>query len=152
MRKLYFAYGSNLNLGQMAGRCPDAEFIAPAILEDHALIFRGVADVIPEEGSRVMGGVFSITRRCELRLDRYEGWPTLYGKKIVNVTVDPFDEGSRSCGPDMAMVYTMTRRSEVCFPSDRYLRSIEEGYDDCGLDRSYLHRALNELPHRLRVA
>ena len=29
---LYFAYGSNLDLEQMAQRCPDAEIVGPCLL------------------------------------------------------------------------------------------------------------------------
>ena len=38
---LYFAYGSNINLRQMAVRCPDAKVVAPAVLENYELLFRG---------------------------------------------------------------------------------------------------------------
>lgn len=33
--KLYFAYGSNINLKQMAYRCPDAHMVCPVILENY---------------------------------------------------------------------------------------------------------------------
>ena len=38
---LYFAYGSNLDLEQMAQRCPDAEIVGPVRLENYELRFRG---------------------------------------------------------------------------------------------------------------
>lgn len=38
---LYFAYGSNLDLAQMAQRCPDAEIVGPVRLENYELRFRG---------------------------------------------------------------------------------------------------------------
>ena len=34
---LYFAYGSNINLRQMAVRCPDAQVVEPAVLENYEL-------------------------------------------------------------------------------------------------------------------
>lgn len=40
---LYFAYGSNLDLEQMAQRCPDAEIVGPVRLENYELRFRGSA-------------------------------------------------------------------------------------------------------------
>ena len=40
---LYFAYGSNINLNQMAVRCPDAKVVEPAVLENYELLFRGNA-------------------------------------------------------------------------------------------------------------
>ena len=36
--KLYFAYGSNINLEQMAYRCPAAEAVGPVILENYELL------------------------------------------------------------------------------------------------------------------
>ena len=39
--KLYFAYGSNINLEQMAYRCPAAEAVGPVILENYELLFLG---------------------------------------------------------------------------------------------------------------
>lgn len=40
-RKKYIAYGSNLNLGQMARRCPTARVIGKGEIKDHELLFRG---------------------------------------------------------------------------------------------------------------
>ena len=37
--KLYFAYGSNMNLNQMAFRCPDAEVVDTVRLEGYRLAF-----------------------------------------------------------------------------------------------------------------
>ena len=57
--KLYFAYGSNINLDQMAQRCPDAQVVGPVTLENYELLFRGnlrgagVATIAPREGSTV---------------------------------------------------------------------------------------------------
>ena len=39
--RLYFAYGSNINLDQMAHRCPAAEVVGPVVLENYRLLFRG---------------------------------------------------------------------------------------------------------------
>lgn len=52
---LYFAYGSNLDLEQMAQRCPDAEIVGPVRLENYELRFRGsgFATVAPKKGSTV---------------------------------------------------------------------------------------------------
>lgn len=59
--KHYFAYGSNMNLNQMAFRCPDAEVVGPVRLEGYCLAFcmngggNGVATIFPEQGSFVDG-------------------------------------------------------------------------------------------------
>ena len=77
---LYFAYGSNINLDQMAYRCPDARVIGPVVLEGYRLAFRGnasgngVATVVPHKGGKVHGLLWEITPACEQTLDRYEGY------------------------------------------------------------------------------
>ena len=43
---LYFAYGSNLDLEQMAQRCPDAEIVGPVRLENYELRFRGSGAIL----------------------------------------------------------------------------------------------------------
>ncbi len=77
--KLYFAYGSNINLDQMAQRCPEAEVVGPVTLPDHELLFRysGVATIRPKKDSVVHGLLWSISPRDERSLDYYEGLPTL---------------------------------------------------------------------------
>ena len=37
----YIAYGSNLNRGQMALRCPDAKVVGTGEIKDYELLFRG---------------------------------------------------------------------------------------------------------------
>ena len=40
-KRFYIAYGSNLNLPQMRGRCPGATVVGTAIIKDSRLLFRG---------------------------------------------------------------------------------------------------------------
>ena len=97
MRKIeeryYFAYGSNMNLGQMRFRCPDAEVVGNVRLEDYRLAFRGrapgngVATVLPEKGSCVDGVLWRITEACEKNLDFNEGFPNFYGKEPIRVKI-----------------------------------------------------------------
>lgn len=78
--KLYFAYGSNINLEQMDYRCPDATVVGPVVLENYELLFRrgGFATIEPKKGERVHGLLWSITPECERSLDLYEGYPRFY--------------------------------------------------------------------------
>jgi hypothetical protein len=41
MKKLYVAYGSNLNIAQMALRCPTAHIYGTGLLNNWELIYRG---------------------------------------------------------------------------------------------------------------
>ena len=69
---LYFAYGSNINLEQMAHRCPDAQIVGPVTLENYELQFRGsgFATVAPKKSSVVHGLLWKLTPKSEQALDR----------------------------------------------------------------------------------
>lgn len=109
-RKKYIAYGSNLNLEQMARRCPTAKVIGAGEIRDHELLFRGypksaVATVEPKKGAGVPVLIWEIGPEDERNLDIYEGYPRLYGK--VNLEVQT-EEGSESI-----MAYTMNEGHEI---------------------------------------
>lgn len=123
-KMIYFAYGSNLNLRQMKQRCPDARPIGVAKLPGHRLVFRGVADVIPNrQGGSVMGVIWEITPRCLKELDRYEGYPHLYGRRYCTVIGE--DDGILR----EAIVYYM-KKGDLAPPSRGYWKVIMEGYND----------------------
>ena len=108
-RKLYFAYGSNMNDEQMAFRCPDAEAVGTVRLEGYRLAFcgkggRGVATILPEAGSHVDGVLWHISAADEKSLDRYEGYPFLYTKETLPVSCKDGSEVS-------VMAYVMTAPS-----------------------------------------
>jgi len=60
----YFAYGSNMDRDQMKRRCPEAEFLGPAVLPGCSFQInrRGVATVIPSTGE-VHGILWETLRR-----------------------------------------------------------------------------------------
>ena len=61
---LYAAYGSNLNKAQMEERCPGSDIVATKVLKGWGLCFRGVADIVPENGSFVNLGIYKISTKC----------------------------------------------------------------------------------------
>ena len=134
---LYFAYGSNINLDQMAYRCPDASVVGPVTLENYELLFRGsgVATIGPKEGSTVHGLLWSITLGCERSLDRYEGYPRFYDKRMVTVR----DSEGRSLS---VMAYIMDERfREPMLPTTTYYNGILEGYRQNDMPTAPLKRA-----------
>lgn len=142
--RLYFAYGSNINLEQMAYRCPDAQVIGPVTLEDYELTFRGrtdgrgVANIEPKEGSVVHGLLWRITPKCEIALDRYEGVPRLYVQQEVTVR-DANDK------PYTVMAYVMTELfREPALPSQYYFDGIRDGFIQNGMDDTPLLEALTK--------
>ena len=134
---LYFASGSPINLGQMEYRCPDASVVGPVVLEGWELLFRrgGFATIAPKEGETVQGLLWSITPECERSLDRYEGYPRFYDKKMVTVR----DSEGRSLS---VMAYIMDDRfREPMLPTESYYNGILEGYQQNGLPVSALKKA-----------
>ena len=151
--KYYLAYGSNMNTYQMAYRCPDARIVGATYLEGYELFFAGrvsnaVASIRKAKGHRVPVLIWKISPADEKSLDHYEGYPTFYGKDTVSVTVD----GKKLT----AMVYIMTKRpsARIGTPSQYYLETIEEGYEEFGFDVTQLHAAANfeSAIHRLAIA
>ena len=134
---LYFAYGSNLNHFQMKRRCKDSIFLKKFELKGYRLNFRSkyrAADIEKKKNSIVQGALYEISKSDEKKLDIYEDFPILY-KKIY------FDHYNKK-----VMTYIMNKKSEFRYPTERYLNVIKQGYKDCGLNKSYLLKALN--PHK----
>ena len=134
---LYFAYGSNLNHFQMKRRCKDSIFLKKFELKGYRLNFRSkyrAADIEKKKNSIVQGALYEISKSDEKKLDVYEDFPILY-KKIY------FDHNNKK-----VMTYIMNKKSEFRYPTERYLNVIKQGYKDCGLNKSYLLKALN--PHK----
>lgn len=90
--RFYIAYGSNLNLEQMAKRCPTAEVVKATYLQNYRLMFRGkgtaVATIERQQGSKVPIIIWRLQPSDEYNLDIYEGYPHLYRKEMIKVTVD----------------------------------------------------------------
>ena len=138
-KKLYLAYGSNLNIRQMSFRCPAANPIGISALEDHRLLFKGahggaVATVEPCAGHNVPVLLWEITAADEAALDRYEGFPFLYRKETVTVKL----HGKAVS----AMLYIMNDGKDINLPGGYYYNIIRQGYRDCGFDTGVLAAAL----------
>ena len=138
----YVAYGSNLNLRQMAMRCPNARLIGTGAVKDYELQFKGspygaFATIGKKEGAFVPVAVWSLQPRDERALDTYEGYPYHYYK--VNLPV-LMEDGSEIA----ARVYIMNQRMQFGIPSQRYYDTVYEGYENCGLDVNILNQAVDD--------
>lgn len=125
---LYFAFGSNMNREQMSRRCPRAEFLGPVSLPGWKLVARGVADVDRVEGGTVHGALWRLTADCVENLDRYEGFPSFYGREVVRVS-------DHEGGGYWAWVYVMAeghKRHESPF-SFSYASACALGARQCGV-------------------
>ncbi|KAM3471725.1 hypothetical protein MY8738_009184 [Beauveria namnaoensis] len=89
---LYFAYGSNIHVSQMAERCPRSLFVGAASLPGHQwqINERGVANIVPSPSHRVEGLVYLVDREDEKTLDRSEGVSRkLYERQMREVDLTP---------------------------------------------------------------
>lgn len=140
MNKLYVAYGSNLNLKQMAYRCPSASIYGVGQLNNWKLVYRGSmanshATIIKESGMYVPVLLWNIESEDEKRLDIYEGYPHYYYKQNVMVDLNGVKK--------KAMVYIMDQRQMPGRPSPTYIKTIRQGYIDNNLDLTVFENSLD---------
>ncbi len=150
--RLYFAYGSNINLDQMERRCPNAEVVGPVTLNGYRLLFRGgypnhgVATIAPDPTKQVKGLLWRLTPECEQSLDHYEGFPHFYGKETVTV----MDKAGNSY-PVMAYIMTRKFEREPSYPSMSYYTGIAQGYEQNGIPLKGLRDALSYSRKEIRA-
>lgn len=143
----YVAYGSNMNLEQMAVRCPGARLVGTGLLRGYQLEFNRHATIVPtnDPGVAVPVAVWEITAQHEDRLDSYEGYPRYYRK--LNCTVD-LAEGEQIQG----MVYQMCT-FDYFPPNEAYFAGIRDAYESLGLRseiKQFLQPALMRSYRRAR--
>ncbi len=132
-KQLYIAYGSNINLEQMAYRCPHSKVVGTSEVKGYELEFRGVATIVPKENASVPVLIWELDERDLPILNRYEGFPSFYRQEKMLFEMD----GKTYKG----MAYLMNRGT-ISPPSLQYYNTILQGYRENGLDESYLETAL----------
>lgn len=141
---LYFAYGSNLDVAQMAARCPGARLVGRAWLGGHRLAFTGasrlwgggVATVVPAAGFEVPGVLYAVGPREVQALDAFEGHPWFYRRSEFLVRSD---RGASQA----AVLYTLDAELHgFAAPSDPYVEVIGRGYEHHGFDPDVLVQAI----------
>jgi hypothetical protein len=88
---LHFAYGSNMSRKGMEARCPGAEAVGLAVLEDYRFIIMtdGYASIEPALGHDVYGVIWRLTPRDLSSLNAYESLQAgLYRRAMLPVLVD----------------------------------------------------------------
>jgi gamma-glutamylcyclotransferase (GGCT)/AIG2-like uncharacterized protein YtfP len=137
-RHLYFAYGSNTNLDQMAHRCPQSVNMGPAILPGFRLTFRGHADVELDRQYDCVGLLWEVDDYDLESLDIYEGFPHYYLRQRVFV----YDHQDQE---HVAWVYIMGEQEFESAPSTGYFQSCMTGYEQNRLDTFQLTDAANRV-------
>ncbi|MCM1530573.1 MAG: gamma-glutamylcyclotransferase [Alistipes sp.] len=138
-KQLYIAYGSNINLEQMAFRCPHSRVVGTSEINNFELEFRGVATIVPKGNMKVPVLIWELDERDLPILNRYEGFPRLYRQEKMSFEL---------YGKEVEGMAYLMNRGEISPPSPQYYNTILQGYRENGLDESYLQTALeNSLYH-----
>ena len=154
--RYYLAYGSNLSVEQMLQRCPDAIYVGTAEIDGYELLFKGsktgsYLTIEKREGSFVPVVVWKISEADEKNLDRYEGCPHFYYKKMVRVKVRSLL--TKRPGTEIeAMVYIMHEERKLGVPDGWYYNVCKEGYDRFGFADWHLRKALERSSDAKRAA
>ena len=117
----------------MKRRCRDSVFLKKINLSNFRLTFRSkyrAADIEPKKNSIVPGALFEISKIDEKKLDVYEDYPNLYKKYYFYYY------------RNKVMTYTMVKKSQFRFPTERYLNIVKKGYKDCKLNLKFLKQGL----------
>lgn len=143
--KLYLAYGSNLNVCQMLARCPNAALFGTAEIKNYELLFKGsktgaYLTIERRKGSCVPVGVWAVTEHDILALDRYEGFPAFYYKKVFKRQM--WGKGGENLGVRECFAYIMHEDRKIGIPSPMYVNTCREGYNDFGFDTDILMDAI----------
>lgn len=136
----YYAYGSNLNLKQMTTRCPSAQVISIAKLNDYVVIFprkhrnwpAGVASVEAKVASMVEGVIYSISDADLLALDEAENLSANeYFREEMVFNVDGKTQ--------KAWVYIANEMPDAPYlPDQTYMTRIIDGAKEHGLSDAYI--------------
>jgi gamma-glutamylcyclotransferase (GGCT)/AIG2-like uncharacterized protein YtfP len=150
----YFAYGSNLDLMQMQMRCPNAQFVATARLDDHRICFPrksfvrdcAIISVEPAEGESVWGALYEIQPEDLARLDEREGFSVKRDREKnpqnrITVKVECSDERAMT-----AETYVATPTENPGQPSPHYIGYLVAAAAECGLPKSQLVKLAAHMP------
>lgn len=153
---LYFAYGSNLNTGQMRERCPSATVAFKARAEGWRLCFPrysenragGVASLEPADSSTAWGVIYSLTWEDWEALNRREGFQP--GRPCAEntycwVSLHVLDEAGQS--HEVGTYLANTKRDYR--PSRKYLSLITSGAKEHGFPGDY-RTLLEQVPTKMQ--
>lgn len=133
MSKYYIAYGSNMKTSDMKKRCPNAKVVGKFILPNYRLVFNRYATIFEDNNSSVPTVVWKISDEDEKLLDVYEGFPKLYGKETIALSVNKKKVE--------AMIYIMNDFVPHP-PTKEYFNIILSSYKEFGFSTDNLKEAL----------
>jgi hypothetical protein len=105
---------------------------------NHELVFNRFADVRPRPGAGVELAIWEVTNEDLADLDAFEGYPSLYGRKQVQVRL-------ASGRPLTVWIYYMQDAQSLAAPSAGYVGMLREGYRDFGMSTTQIDQALVQI-------
>ena len=147
LKTFYLAYGSNLSIERMRGRCPDAEVIGRAQIPGYRLLFKKsqsgfYATIEQDANCAVLVLVYMISDYDEALLDRCEGYPRHYYKRYFQLSIRALESGKPSGKRRKCMAYVLHEDRLLGEPSMEYFNLLHEGYERWGFDTAVLEKAL----------
>ncbi|KAK0099890.1 hypothetical protein ONS95_013286 [Cadophora gregata] len=170
--RLYFAYGSNLSLTQMARRCPSSTYHSLAVLRGWKWVIgpRGYANVVKGsseskssnktlgegQGDEVYGLLYVLDQVDEDALDVAEGVPDCYVKMMLGVEilgdgrgVDGKGSGEGGAGNTEVevLIYVDVVRTGVGVCKEEYVARMNRGIKDAverGMPWTYVKDVLRK--------
>ena len=144
----YLAYGSNLSLERMMGRCPDAQVVGTTKIPGYRLLFKksgsGFYATIEQDANCFVPALaYKISEYDEALLNRYEGYPKYYYKKYFQLPVRTL-KGGRLKGNKQCMVYVLHEERLLGEPPMEYYKLLDDGYARWGFDVEVLDKGLSD--------
>ena len=128
--KIYFAYGSNLNLEDMKVRCPTARLLGAGRAERHELMFRGHTP-----GASFLIAAFEVYEEDIRALDDYEDvQDNIYRTETMTFSIEGHGE--------VEGFWYVMNGGEKLPPTQRYWDTVVQGYKDFHFDVKLLEEAL----------
>lgn len=143
-KRVYIAYGSNMDICRMDKRCSDFEFLGTGYIYNYRLTFQQsvsgfYANLIASKSKKKFEYVpvvlYLISKEDELNLDKFEGYPDAYKKTELEVELE---DGSKVKG----LVYILPTNKSYGVPIVQYYRMIENAYKIFGFELDVLKNAL----------
>ena len=134
MNAPYFAYGSNMNLEQMADRCPGAKMLGVARKPGWRFIIngRGYVTALDDPSAEVLGCLWELTDEHWKSLDRYEGVAGGYYHRVdCELTLIDSEKVVE------AIAYRASDET-TGVPSGAYADAVIQGAREIGLPSAYL--------------
>jgi hypothetical protein len=167
---LYFAYGSNLHVAQMAKRCPMSLFKGKATLAGYRwqINQRGVANIVESANNCVEGLLYWVSPKDERALNRSEGVSKgFYNRRFLELVLEShglfLDRKSSEVAPLLAqapngvrqrvraLVYVSENYSEDGAIREEYISRMELATSDAvalGVSQSFVDQVIG--PHLVR--